>query len=209
MLSTPGGKSGFVEHARDRDDRTRRVLGSLEDDRAPGPDGRGDLADRLVERKIPRGERSAHTDRLAQYELAHVRQPRRDHAAVDAPALLGVPVAVVGAARHFAHAFGQRLALIERDVPADRLGALARELADLAQDAALLERRNALPGHERALRRCKRSIEIGPGRVGQLADDVAGRGVEHVLDRTIAAFDEFAVDIQAQVFVHGDSFGFD
>ena len=36
----------------------------------------------------------------------------------------------------------------------------------------------------------------------QLADDVAGRRVLHVLLAAAAALDELAVDIQAQVFVH-------
>ena len=42
---------------------------------------------------------------------------------------------------------------------------------------------------------------------GSLPMTVAGRRVEHVLLAAIAALDEFAVDIQTQVFVHGDSFG--
>ena len=192
-----------MEHPRDRDDRARRVLGPLEHDRAAGAHRRRDLADRLVVREVPRRERRAHADRLAQHQLAHVGQPRRDHSAVDPAALLGVPVAVVGAAGDFAHRLGERLALVERDVACDRLGALAGQVGDAAQDAAALERRGVPPGLERALRGRERAVEVGRVRVRQAADRLAGRRVEHVLLAAPVALDELAVDVEAQVFVGG------
>src|SRR5678815_1008326 len=133
-------QSRLLEHPGDGDHGARRVLRALDDDRAAGPDGRSNLANGLVERKVPRCERNAHTDRFAQHELPHVRQTRWYHPAIDSAALLGVPVAVVRATRHLADRFGQRLALIERHVSADGFGPAARELAYLAQDAALLHR---------------------------------------------------------------------
>jgi hypothetical protein len=58
------------------------------------------------------GENAAHhADGLAQHHLAHAGHARRDHAAVDAAALLGVPL---GGARRsnddLADGLGQRLA---------------------------------------------------------------------------------------------------
>jgi hypothetical protein len=76
---------------------------------------------------------------------------RRDHAAVDAAAFLGVPVGVFGAGGDFAHGFGQRLALVQRHVAADFLGAFARQRRNLAQDGRAVHGRGFLPRLERAL----------------------------------------------------------
>jgi hypothetical protein len=110
---------------------------------------------------------------------------------------------VVGAARHLADGFRERLALVERDVAADRLRALAREVGHLAQDPAALERRRVTPRPERALGGAQRAVEVGRRRVRQAADRLPGGGVEHLLLAAAAALDELAVDVEAQVFVGG------
>ncbi|KAG1232290.1 hypothetical protein G6F68_019135 [Rhizopus microsporus] len=70
---------------------------------------------------------------------------------MDAAAFLGVPVGVLGAGGDFTHGFGQRLALVQRHVAADLLGALARQRGDLAQDGGTVHGGRLLPGFERAL----------------------------------------------------------
>ena len=72
----------------------------------------------------------------------------------------GAALQFFGATGHLADRFGQRLAHVERDVAADVLGALARQVADLAQDAGTLHRRALLPGAEGALRCGQRTVEV-------------------------------------------------
>ncbi|MCY1194025.1 hypothetical protein D9M72_53140 [compost metagenome] len=145
------GQAGIVEHAGDRHDGAGRILGALQHHRAAGADGGGDLADGLVVREVPGRERGADADGFAHDDLAHVGVARRDHAAVDAAAFLGVPVGMLGAGGDFADGFGQRLALVQGHVAPDLLGALARQRRDLAQDGGALHGRGFLPGFEGAL----------------------------------------------------------
>ena len=187
-----------MEHAGDGHHGAGRILGALDDDGAAGAHGRGDLADGLVVGKVPGREGGAHADGFAQHHLAHVGQARRDHAAVDAPALLGVPFAVLGARHHLADRLGQRLAHVEHDVAADLLGPLAGELGHLAQDAAALQGRALLPALEGALRGGQRAVEVFTGGVRQPGDHLAGGRIDDVLLAAAAALDEFAVDVEAQ-----------
>ena len=175
--------------------------GPLEHQRAPRAERGHALADRLVEREVPRRERGTDADRLAQHELAHAVDARRDHAAVDAAAFLGVPLGVLGAHHHFADGLGDRLALVERHVRADCLRSFAREFGDLPQDLAALHRRRLLPRLERARGAGQREVEVCGRRVRQPADDLVGGRIEDVLFATAFAFDELAVDVQREVFV--------
>jgi len=99
--------------------------------------------------------------------------------------------------RGLADRFGEGLALVERDVAADLLRALARHLADAAQERALVHRRDGAPFLERALRRGEGAVEVRRGRVGELAQHVAHRGIEHVLLAPPRALHELAVDVKA------------
>ena len=80
-VQATGRKAGFVEEPRDRHERARRILGSLDDDGATGAEGRDDLADRLVVREIPRREGGDDADRFFQHELPHALRARGNHAA--------------------------------------------------------------------------------------------------------------------------------
>jgi hypothetical protein len=102
--------------------------------------------------------------------LPHFGAARQDDAAIDAAAFFGVPVGMVGAGHHFAHGFGQGLALVQRHVAADLLGALAGQRADLAQDFGAQHGRAVAPGFEGALGRGQCTVEVGGGGVGQLAE---------------------------------------
>ncbi len=191
-----------MEHARNGHDRAGRILGPLEHDRAAGADGGGDLADGLVVREVPGREGGADADGLAHHDLADVGIARLDNAAVDAPAFLGVPIGVFGAGGDFAHGFGQRLALIQRHVAADLLGALSRQRGDLAQDRRAVHGRGFLPRFESALGGGKGAIQIRLRGVGQLTEHLERGRVDDVLGAPALAGDEFAVDIQRQLFIH-------
>ncbi|MNS88198.1 hypothetical protein D3C72_1221640 [compost metagenome] len=206
-IQHPRRQAGIMEQPGQRHHRAGRVLRALQDQRAARAHRGNDLADRLVEREVPRRECGADPDRLAHHDLPHIGLARRNHAAVDAAAFLGVPVGVLGADHHFAHGFGQRLALVQRDIAADLLGALAGQLAHAAQDLAALQRRGLLPRLERALRSGERAVQVGAGRVRQLAQHFLGGRIDDVLLAPVASLDEFTVDIEGEILVHACSPG--
>jgi hypothetical protein len=105
--------------------------------------------------------------------------------------------------------FGERLALVERDVPAYRLGARPRQLAHLAQDGGAFQRGGAAPGLERALRGQERMVEILAARVRELRKYLAARRVVHRLRLATLRRYEFAVDVEGQRFVGGCFLRFD
>ncbi len=202
-VQAPGRQARVVKDARERDDRARRIFGSLEHDRAARAERSADLADRLAGRKVPRRERGANPDRLAHDQLANRRVPRRNHATVDSPAFLGVPFGVLGAALDLVDRLGERLALVERDVAPDFGRAFAQQVGRLAQDAAAFERRGVAPAGKRALRCGERAIEIFARGVRQLADHLAGGGIEDVLLAAALRRDELAIDVEPEILVHG------
>src|SRR5258708_21967508 len=108
-----------MEEPRDRHYRARRILGPLDDDGAAGAERRDDLANRLVEREIPRREGGANADRLLENELAHALGASRDDAPVDAAAFLGGPLRVLRAHGHLAHGLGEGPPLVDRYVSSD------------------------------------------------------------------------------------------
>src|SRR5690606_16863801 len=143
----------------------------------------------------PGGEGSADADGLAEHHLADFGAAGQNHPAVDAAALFRVPVAVVGAADDFADGFGQRLALVEREVAADFLGALAGKLPDLAQDLGTLHGRTVAPGLEGAGGRGQGAVEIGGGGVGEMPQHLEVRGVGDLLRVAAVPVEEFTVYI--------------
>jgi hypothetical protein len=191
-----------MEQARQRHYGTRRILRAFQDQRAAGAQRRHDLADGLVERKVPRREGGADANRLAHDDLAHGRVARRNHAAVDPAGFLGMPFGVLGADHHFAHGLGQRFALVQRDVAADFLGALTRQFCHAAQDRGALQRRGLLPRLESALRRGQGAIKVAARGVGQLAKDFLGRRVDDILLAPVASLDEFPINIEGEILVH-------
>src|SRR5690606_7148620 len=101
---------------------------------------------------------------------------------------------------------GQRLALVERDVAADRFGALARELGDFPQYRGAIERRGFLPALERALRGFERAVQIFAACVRQLAEHFTAGGGHHRLGLAAFGLDVCAVYVECELFVPGGSF---
>ncbi len=191
-----------MEQLGQRHHRAGRIFRALQDQRTAGADGRDHLADRLVEGEVPRRKGSAHPNRLAHHDLAHIGLARRDHAAVDAAAFLGMPFGVLGADHDFADGFGQRLALVQRDVAADLLGALAGQFRHAAQDLGALQRRGLLPAFKGALRGGESAVQIAAVGMRQLAQQFLGGGVDDVLLASIPSLDEFPVDVEGEILVH-------
>jgi hypothetical protein len=112
---------------------------------------------------------------------------------------------VIGAAHDLANRFGQRLALVERDVATDLLGAGAAEFSHLAQNGRLGQWRDRTPALEGPLGRRQGVVQVGPVRVGQVPDHRASGGIEDLLFVAPCATDKGAVDIKGQLFIvaHG------
>src|SRR5438093_192144 len=72
---------------------------------------------------------------------------------------------------------------------------------------AALERRGLAPRLKRFVCARQGIIEICLRGVRQLADDFIGRRIDDALLAAAVAFEKLAVDIEAQVFVHGESGG--
>ena len=198
------GHAGVEEGAHELHAARRRVLGAFEDHRAAGAERARDLADRLVDREVPRREGGDRPDRLADDDLHHALGAARDDAAIGAPALLGEPVDGVGAAEHLHLGLGQGLPLLERHDPGDRLGALAQEVCRLAHDLVAVIDRGRLPGLEAALCRLERRIEILARRDRMRPDRLGGRRVEHRERPAPRGAAPGAADVKLYVRVHGD-----
>ncbi len=112
---------------------------------------------------------------------------------------------MLGADHHLGDRLGQRLALVQRDIAADFLRALAGQLTDAAQDLRALQRRGLLPAVEGPLRGGQGAVQIRGAGVRQFAQHFLRGGIDHVLLAAAAAFDELPIDIKGEVLVHGFS----
>ena len=74
-----------IEQLEDRHRRRRGVAGGLEHERAAGRDRRADLAQRQVDRVVPRRDQAADADRLLEDEVEQVVRRGRRHLAADHP----------------------------------------------------------------------------------------------------------------------------
>ena len=63
MLTTPGGRSGFLDDLREHQRGERRRLGGLEHDRVAGRQRRRDLPGRHQQREVPRDDLPGHAER--------------------------------------------------------------------------------------------------------------------------------------------------
>ncbi len=155
----------------------RRFLGRFQYDRTSRRQRSADLARRRTHREIPGRERGHDADRLAEHGMAHTRLTR-DHAAVDAPAFLGVPFDDFASAQDFQSRLRDRLALFQGhghrhlfDPPTHDLGGARNDLRPFCR-----------PGprpYPEAGRGCRqRPVEIGPRRVRNGSKDGLVRWVD-------------------------------
>jgi hypothetical protein len=195
--------AGIDEAAHQFGAGARRVLGALDDDRAARGKRAGELAHRLVDGEVPRGEGRDRPDRLADDDLQHAGGARRHDAAVGAAALLGAPVDVVGGAEDFRLGLGQRLAFLHGEGARDRVDALAQQLGGLAHELVALEGGRLAPGAEGPGGGFRGALQVGFLGNCELADLGAGGGVENGHGLPALAGAPGAVDQQAYVVIHG------
>ena len=163
-----------------RGGRGWRLLRRLDEEGAAAGQRRGELANHLVDRKVPRRERRHRAHRLFHHQLLGRQVARGDDAAVDAPAFVGEPLDDVGSGHDLDARFANRLALLLRQQPGDVGSALAHQPCGLAHRRRALVGRHLAPVFEAALGRRQRTVKVGDASVGDPADDLASGGIDHV-----------------------------
>ena len=177
----------------------RCFLGRFQYDRTSRRQRPADLARRRTHREIPGRECGHDADWLAEHGMAHARLTR-DHAAVEAPAFLGVPLDDFAPAQDFQSRLHDRLALFQGhghrhlfDPPTHDLGGARNDLRPFCR-----------PGprpYPEARRGCRqRPVEIGPRRVRNGSKDGLVRRVD---DGPSFGFLPFAADEKSERGVVG------
>jgi hypothetical protein len=189
----------IVQCARHGERRARRLLRGLEDARAARGERGADLARRIAEREIPRRERRHRADRFLHDGHALARQALRQHAAVRAPSLVGIPVEDLGADLQLDARLVDRLAHLERRDARDLLAARAQVVRGAAQDLRALHRQQRAPQRPGALRGRERALEIGRRRMRQLPEQGLVRGIYHGLRAPPGGAGPLAVDVQREL----------
>ena len=123
----------------------RRLARRLEDDGVAAGQRRRDLPDREQQREVPRHDRGADAERLAQRvgEVVALDRDRLPHHLVGPAAVV---LEALGRRRDLDVArLDDRLAVVQRLEPRDLVGALHQALAELAHQPSALARRHLCP----------------------------------------------------------------
>ena len=189
-----GGKARVFEGFGEREGHARRLFGGLQDHRAAGRERGRDLARRQQHREVPRREGGDRADRLAHHEEPALARARLDHAAVDAPRLVRVPVEMVGRARDLRARLRERFALLLRHRARDRFGSLAHEPRRGAEHGGARPGIGRAPAPPGAFGRRERAVEIRRRRARDRVDRLLGRRVDDVDARAVGGGRPDAVD---------------
>ena len=182
-IDDAGRNAGIGEGADQFSRRGRRLFRRFDDDRAAGRQRRAELADDLIDRKIPWRECRDRADRLLEHQIGDVRRARRHDPAIGAAALLGEPIERVGG--------GERssiLALLPAACPArassssrSAIEPLAQQIAaarcrTFARSKADMSRQSAKPASAAANAASRSAISAR----GDLTDHLLGRGIDDI-----------------------------
>jgi len=157
----------------------RRVFGGLDDDRAAGGQRWRDLARNHCQREIPRRDRRAHADGLAQHQQAAIVVEGRQGLAVDALGLFGEPFDEAGRIGDLAAGLAKRLALLGRQQPSQVVLVRQQQVEPFAQDGAALLDRARAPGRPCRLRGGDGLARVGGVEVGYVGKFAARGRVVH------------------------------
>ena len=129
----------------------RRLVGGLEHDGAAGGQRRRDLAGDHRAGKVPRRDRAADPDRLADRQQPCVRPLRRNGLAIDPSCLLGEELDIGAADVDFAERLRQRLALLGGEDQREIFAVGDDQVEPFAQDVGALLGGKFRPGRKRPL----------------------------------------------------------
>ena len=181
-LKTPGGKARFLEHARERDDRSGRVGGRLDHDRVAGDQRRHRLPRGDRHRKVPRRDERADADGLTDAHGQLVRELRRRREPEEAPSFAGGEEGHVDRFLHVAARLRQHLPHLARHQPRELLLVALQDVARRVQDLGPPGRRRVSPAGERLLRGRDRGVHVRLAALREETDDVVPVGRVAILE---------------------------
>ena len=179
-MRTPAGSPHSSSSCGQREHRERRLLGRLDDHRAAGGDRRADLAGAHRDGEVPRGDEVAGADRLAHDQHPPGAVAGELVVAVDAQRLAREPAEELGRVGDLRLRLGDGLAHLQRHQQRELVGALVEQLEGAPEDLPALVRRRGGPVGLAVGGGVERGLGVLGGRVGDLAERLAGR---RVLDR--------------------------
>ena len=165
------GHAGLLGQRHQRQRGERRLVGGLQHHGAAGGQRRRHLAGDHRAGKIPRRDRAADADRLADRQQPRIRPLRRNGFAIDAARLLGEELDIGAADIDFAERFRQRLALFRGEDQRQVFAVGDDQVEPFAQDVGALLGGELGPGRKRALggfhrlRGFRRAHASAPSRV--------------------------------------------
>ncbi len=207
------GNSGALGQLDHRQRRERRLRCRLDDHGAASRQRRAGLAGDHRRRKIPRGDRRGHADRLLDDEDALVLLVTGDGVAVDALGFLGEPLDKGGRIGDLALGFGQRLALLQRHQSAQVVLVLHQQLEPATQLLRTLLGGQITPGRQRPLGGVDGAAGFGSAHLRHRTENLAGGRVVHADGLATVSIQPGAIDIgllaeQRGVFeLHGSLLG--
>ncbi|AEM40626.1 hypothetical protein KVU_0787 [Ketogulonicigenium vulgare WSH-001] len=178
------------------------LFGRLDDDGTAGAERGRQLAHDLVDRKVPRRKGRDGADRVLDRDLQNAGRAGGDHLTIGAAAFLGEPVDHIGGGGHFALGLAQGFALFQRQQHRDCLGPGAQQICGAAHNLAAFQRRDVFPLVEAALRGSQSGLEIGRRGVGDVADHLFGRGIDHGNATAVRGFAPNAVNEKEGISIH-------
>ncbi len=197
-----GRHPGFVEHTCEQVAAERSDLAGLQHHRTAGGERRGDLADDLVDRPVPRGDQTAHADRLAD-------DTRRAAVVLELEVLQGLDRRVEmrrarGRLRFPREA--DRCSHLVRDRRGDLVVVHLVGNEDTPQQIQSLLARGPRVRFERRTCGLDGAVDISRATQQDRADAFLGRRVHHLELPGLSRLDPLAVDIEPLEFVHLPSF---
>ena len=174
-----GGDAGALGQLGKRQRRQRCLLGRFQHTGAARGDPRGDLAGDHRDRKIPRGDRAKHADRLLEGQEALVRD-RAFHDITANPArLFGEPVDEARAIGNLAARLGDRLAHLGGQDDGQILGIRHYQLVPFAHHHGTVLGGAGGPGFLCRYRGVDGGCGFGRAEIRHLGDGFAGGRVGH------------------------------
>ena len=191
-----------LEAVGERERRQRRQLRRLAHARVAGRERRGELPGQQQQRVVPRHDAGDDAHRLLDHERELGGLDRRDHAAGEVAAHLGVVVERRRRPADLVGVLDARLAALARHDLGQLVGLRADARGDLVEHLAALERRDRRPHPRRLARRRDRRVDLLVGGQRDGREHLGARGVLDV-EPLAVALDELAADQQLHFRSHG------
>ena len=162
----------------------------------------GNLAHRLVDRKVPGREGRDRANRLFHHQLLDSAGARRNDPAIGAPPFFRHPIDDVGADARLHPHLGQRLTLLQGHQLRHLFGAFAQQVSGAAHHLGALIGGDPAPRGEAFGGGLQRRIEIGAPGVRHPADHFLGRWIYDRDGTAVGGLGPGAVDAKQNIGIH-------